>query len=110
MQAVTLQSVTKISPGHIAAMREFMKGVPNWRKQLNVRTACPVLVFQFETRAGIFLECTRKLRQEIKGPEPMAAPHLRANPGSGRSGGRRESTLPDHRSEQRQIIPFSAPS
>jgi len=56
MQAVTLQSVTKISPGHIAAMREFMKGVPNWRKQLNVRTACP------------FLECTRKLRQEIKGP------------------------------------------
>jgi transposase len=41
-------------------------------------------------------------------PAPMAAPHLRANPGSGRSGGRRESTLPDHRSEQRQIIPFSA--
>jgi hypothetical protein len=68
MQAVTLQSVTKISPGHIAAMREFMKGVPNWRKQLNVRTASPVLVFQFETRAGIFLECTPKLRQEIKEP------------------------------------------
>src|SRR5215469_15000944 len=38
----------------------------------------------------------------------MGAPHLRANPGSGRSGGQRESTLPDHWSEPRRILPFSA--
>jgi transposase len=41
---------------------------------------------------------------------PMAAAHLRANPGSGRSGGRRESTLSDHRPEPSRILPFSAAS
>ena len=39
----------------------------------------------------------------------MAPPHLRADPGSGRNGGRRESALSDRRSEPRRILPFSTP-
>jgi transposase len=40
----------------------------------------------------------------------MAAAHLRASPGSGRSGGRRESTLSDHRPESSRVLPFSPAS
>jgi len=40
----------------------------------------------------------------------MAVPGLRTNPGSGRSRGRRESTLPDRRPEPGRILPLPAAS
>jgi hypothetical protein len=52
MQAVTLQSVTKISPGHIAAMREFMKGVPNGESSLTSERRTPSSSFSLRQGRG----------------------------------------------------------
>jgi hypothetical protein len=41
---------------------------------------------------------------------PMAAPHLRTHPGSDRSRGRRESSVPDQWPEPSRTVPFSAAS